>query len=97
MSKPLVAFVGLDAMGQGEACSLLRAGYTVRGFDVNPRALSAFAQAGSIAASSPALAAQGALLFVLVFNAEQVEAVLYRSDGAAAGLPKGATSSLGRI
>ena len=92
MSNPVVGFVGLGAMGQGQARSLIRAGFEVRGFDIDSRALAAFVEAGGVAVSSPADAAKGAaLLFVLVFDAEQVESVLYGSEGAVATLPKGAT------
>jgi 6-phosphogluconate dehydrogenase (decarboxylating) len=37
-----VAFLGLGAMGLGMATSLLRAGFTVRGFDVSSTWLSCY-------------------------------------------------------
>ena len=37
--KPTVGLVGLGAMGRGVALNLMRKGYRVIGFDVNPEAL----------------------------------------------------------
>jgi putative dehydrogenase len=86
-----IGFIGLGAMGMGMARSLLRAGFTVRGFDVVPAAIANFEEAGGVGASSPADAALGAdLLVVMVLNAEQVASVLFGEDGAAAQLAAGA-------
>jgi L-threonate 2-dehydrogenase len=86
-----IGFIGLGAMGMGMARSLLRAGFTVRGFDVVPAAIANLEEAGGVGASSPADAAVGAdLLVVMVLNAEQVASVLFGADGAAAQLAAGA-------
>lgn len=86
-----IGFIGLGAMGMGMARSLLRAGFTVRGFDVVAAAIANFEEAGGVGASSPADAAVGAdLLVVMVLNAEQVASVLFGEDGAAAQLAAGA-------
>jgi 3-hydroxyisobutyrate dehydrogenase len=91
-AKPQIGFIGLGAMGAGMAANLLRAGFPVIGFDLQPAALERLAAAGGQAAASPAAAAEGAdLLFVMVVNDAQVDAVLFGPDGAAAALPKGAT------
>lgn len=87
-----VGFVGLGAMGSGMAASLCRAGFAVRGHDLRPEAMARLVERGGAAASSPAEAAKdAALLFVMVLNDAQVEAVLFGEQGAAAALPAGAT------
>lgn len=101
-ATPHVGFIGLGAMGQGMAASLLRAGLPVTGYDVNPAALATFSQswqrlrppetaAGGQAAASPAAAAQHAdALVIMVLNSDQAEAVLFGPDGAASALRPGA-------
>ncbi|MCB0116751.1 MAG: NAD(P)-binding domain-containing protein, partial [Caldilineaceae bacterium] len=86
-----IGFIGLGAMGMGMARSLLRAGFTVKGYDVVPAAVTAFVEAGGVGAASVADAAKDAdLLVVMVLNAAQVESVLFGEDGAAAQLASGA-------
>lgn len=86
-----IGFVGLGAMGLPMALNLLKAGYAVSGFDLNPAALGALADAGGTVAASAAEAASGAgALVLMVVNAAQVEAVLFDA-GAAAALPEGGT------
>jgi 3-hydroxyisobutyrate dehydrogenase-like beta-hydroxyacid dehydrogenase len=85
-----VGIIGLGAMGSGMADSLLRAGFRVQGFDVNPAARAALAGRGGIAAESAADAARDAAAYVIiVVNAEQAEAALFGADGGAAVLPRG--------
>ena len=90
-----VGFVGLGAMGVPMAINLVKAGHTVRGFDVRAGAADALAVAGGSAAASAADAAKDAdLLWLMVVSGEQAEAVLFE-HGAAAMLPKGAIVGLG--
>ena len=85
-----IGFIGLGAMGMGMAQSLLRTGFTVRGYDINPDAVNRFGEAGGEAVSTVAEAARDAgILIIVVLNAEQVTDVLFGSGGAAAALPKG--------
>jgi 3-hydroxyisobutyrate dehydrogenase len=85
-----IGFVGLGAMGMGMAQSLVRAGFAVRGYDINPTAVARFGAAGGATAASVAEAAAGAaILIVVVLNDQQVTDVLFGSGGAAAALPKG--------
>lgn len=87
-----IGFIGLGAMGGPIARHLCEAGHRVAGFDLNHAALERLAQAGGTAASGAAEAARGAdLLFVMVVNGAQAEAVLFGQDTAAAALPRGAT------
>jgi 3-hydroxyisobutyrate dehydrogenase len=86
-----IGFVGLGAMGLPMALNLLKSGYVVRGFDLNPASLAALSDAGGIVVPSAAEAAAGAeALVLMVVNAAQVEAVLFEA-GAAEALPEGGT------
>jgi 3-hydroxyisobutyrate dehydrogenase len=86
-----IAFVGLGAMGRGMSARLVKAGHEVVGYDIVPAAVEALVKAGGHAAASSAEACRGAeALVVMVFNAEQVEQVLFGANGAADTLPKGA-------
>ncbi|OLN87249.1 putative oxidoreductase YgbJ [Colletotrichum chlorophyti] len=88
-----IGMVGLGAMGQGMAGSLLRAGFAVHGYDVYEPAVDKFLVNGSNAAKarSPAEAAKGAdVLVLMVQNAGQADDVLFGSGNAAAALPDGA-------
>jgi 3-hydroxyisobutyrate dehydrogenase len=85
-----VGFVGLGAMGMGMACSLIKAGYQVKGYDINPTVVDNFQRAGGTAATSAAEAAQGAnALIVVVVNAAQMDEVLF-TQACAEQLPRGA-------
>ena len=84
-----IAFIGLGSMGAPMALNLVKAGHTVRGFDVRPDATRALVEAGGSAAASAAEAARDAEVFwLMVVSGEQAESVLF-DDGAAAVLPKG--------
>lgn len=77
-----IGLIGLGAMGLGMARSLLRAGLAVRGYDVRAEAGAALAAAGGTAAASPAEAAAGTdVTIVMVVNAAQAEAVLLGPSG----------------
>ena len=82
-----VAFIGLGAMGRPMARNLLRAGFEVRGFDLNPAALADLQSAGGTAAASVREACTGADVIVLmVVNAAQAAAVLF-DEGALDAAP----------
>jgi 3-hydroxyisobutyrate dehydrogenase-like beta-hydroxyacid dehydrogenase len=88
-----VGFVGLGAMGQGMATSLVKAGFNVCGYDVYAPSVDKFLTVGgtSTAAGSPAEAAADAQVFILmVQNASQVDEVLFGKAKAADSLPNGA-------
>jgi L-threonate 2-dehydrogenase len=90
-----IGFIGLGAMGVPMALNLLKAGHSVRGFDVRAGACDALVSAGGQAAASAADAARGADLFwLMVVSGEQAQAVLFDANAAAA-LPKGAIVAMG--
>src|SRR5689334_3066254 len=89
------AVVGLGSMGMGMARRLVGAGFEVAGYDVRGDAVEALAAAGGKAAGSPAEAARGAgLLLLVVVNAAQAEEALFGDAGAAPHLPEGAVVML---
>lgn len=86
-----VAVIGLGSMGLGMARSLLRAGFAVRGFDVNAAALDSLTAAGGVACASPAQAGEGAdAAVIVVVNAAQTETVLFGPDNVIDSLAGGA-------
>ncbi len=92
-TKPKVGFIGLGAMGMGMATTLVRAGFSVQGYDINPQAQERFTAAGGIGVATPAAAAQGVeVLVLMVVSSEQIESVLFGQFGndAAATLTPGA-------
>ena len=92
-----VGFAGLGAMGMGMAASLLRAGFEVRGYDVNPAAIDAFHAAGGVGVDSATAAATGAdALVIMTLNAEQADDVLF-GNGAAATLRQSSSLSGGPL
>ena len=52
-----VAFVGLGAMGSRMATNFLKQGYSLRVYDLNPKAVAPLVDAGAIAANIPREAA----------------------------------------
>jgi 3-hydroxyisobutyrate dehydrogenase-like beta-hydroxyacid dehydrogenase len=85
-----VGFVGLGAMGIGMATSLVNQGFNVCGYDVYEPSKQKFIAVGERAsgAKSPAEAARGAAVFILmVQNAAQVTDVLFGNGKAADVLP----------
>ena len=89
MTGDRVGFIGLGAMGGEMARRLVARDFRVQGFDIRAEATARLAAQGGAACASPAEAARGAAVLVLmVASAAQVEAVL--ADGAEAALAAGA-------
>src|SRR5260370_39495097 len=55
-----VAWIGMGLLGPALAENLIRADFTVRGYDVAPRRVREHVERGGVAAGSPADAARGA-------------------------------------
>lgn len=84
-----IAFVGLGAMGSAMSANLLRAGFTVAGYDMNRAAVEVLGAQGGVAAESAAAAARGAdVLILMVVNMAQARAVLFEQSALDA-LPAG--------
>lgn len=89
MTPRMVGFVGLGSMGLPMAQNLLAGGFAVRGHDLRPEAVAAFAEAGGSAAESAAAAAEGAdALVMIVVDAGQAESVLFEAGALAALAPE---------
>ncbi|WP_454763813.1 L-threonate dehydrogenase [Cupriavidus campinensis] len=85
-----VGVIGLGAMGNGVAQSLLRAGFKVHACDLRPEVLQRFADAGGVPCASPAeMGTRCDVVITLVVNAAQTEAVLFGDDGAVAAMGAG--------
>ncbi|TFZ05442.1 NAD(P)-dependent oxidoreductase [Ramlibacter henchirensis] len=85
-----VGLIGLGAMGQGMARSLLRAGHPLRVHDLRREAVQALANDGATGCGSPAeLAANCDVIVSVVVNAAQTEDVLFGANGCAAAMKKG--------
>ena len=87
--------VGIGNMGLGLALRLRDAGHAVQVHDVDNARCALAASAGAVVRATPAQAAAGcALLVVVVVDAAQTDAVLFGADGAAAALAPGAAVML---
>ena len=89
-TKKTIAFVGLGSMGLPMAQNLVKAGHSVRGFDMRAEAMDTLAAAGGVRPENLVAACEGAdILVLMVVNASQARTVLI-SAGALAALPQGA-------
>jgi 3-hydroxyisobutyrate dehydrogenase-like beta-hydroxyacid dehydrogenase len=82
-------FVGLGAMGQGMARSLLRAGHEVTVWNRTRGRAEALAKDGAKVAATPAEAARAGVVFTMVSEDRALDAVVSGPDGVLAGLPQG--------
>jgi 2-hydroxy-3-oxopropionate reductase len=86
-----VGFIGLGIMGAPMARNLVKAGFTVRGFDLDAGAVATLAADGGKPAASIADAVTGADIAVTMLPADpHVEAVVLGEDGVLAHLEPGA-------
>lgn len=87
-----VGIVGIGDMGMGMAKNLLKEGYTVRGFDIDPVRLENFAKEGGVACANCAGVASGSdAVFVMVLNAAQANSVIFGDAGLSKSLRPGST------
>lgn len=87
-----IGFIGLGAMGTPMARTLLKAGFTLSGYDADPaRSAALVPNGGNVAGSAAEVAAGADVLLVMVQNYAQARAALLGPDGAFAALPSGAT------
>ena len=80
-----IAFIGLGNMGGPMAANLVKAGHSVRAFDLVQAALDDFAKVGGVAASSASEAVIGAEVVISMLPAGQHVASLYLGDEEAQG------------
>jgi 3-hydroxyisobutyrate dehydrogenase-like beta-hydroxyacid dehydrogenase len=85
-----IGLIGLGKMGAAMARHLVGKGFAVRGHDVDPEAAQRCAADGVALAASPAEAAQGCELVIVVTAFEhQVEEAIFGPSGVAAGATRG--------
>jgi 3-hydroxyisobutyrate dehydrogenase-like beta-hydroxyacid dehydrogenase len=81
--SPTVALVGMGLLGSALAENLIRAGFTVRGYDVAPERMRQHVERGGVLARSLADAARGAAaVMTCLMTADIVRDVLLGPDGA---------------
>jgi len=77
-----IGWIGLGHMGGPMTANLVKAGHSVRGFDLNAEALDAAVAAGVTRAASIAEAVQGAdVVFTMLPKGEHAKAVYFGDDG----------------
>lgn len=84
------AVIGLGSMGLGMARSLLRAGHTTYGYDLNPNQVASFQDAGGATGGLEDVAGALDAVVIVVLNAAQTVDVLFGAQGIAASLKPGA-------
>ncbi len=85
-----LGFIGLGIMGKPMAGHLLAAGHTIHIYDVVPEAVKEMASKGAVACSTNKEVAQKSdIIFIMVPDTPDVEAVLFGKDGVAEGIKPG--------
>lgn len=85
-----VGFVGMGVMGSGMAANLLKNGFAVVGYDIDPARNEQMAGKGAVIADGPAAVARAASKCIcMVETTAQAEAVILGEGGLAEGLEAG--------
>ena len=86
----VIALIGMGLLGSALAENLIKAGFTVRGYDTAPDRMAEHAERGGLLARSPADAARGAsVVMTCLMTADIVRDVLLGPDGALEAAPPG--------
>jgi 3-hydroxyisobutyrate dehydrogenase-like beta-hydroxyacid dehydrogenase len=86
----VIAYIGMGLLGSALAGNLIKAGYTVRGFDTAPERMREHEAQGGVPARSPADAARdAAVVMTCLMTADIVRDVLLGADGAIDAAPAG--------
>jgi 3-hydroxyisobutyrate dehydrogenase-like beta-hydroxyacid dehydrogenase len=88
--KEKTGFIGLGTMGKWMALNMLKAGFPMRVYDINPASVQFLVGQGASAAKSPADVAAGVdWLFMSLPDTELVEKVVFGENGVALGAKPG--------
>ncbi len=88
--KEKIGFIGLGTMGKWMALNMMKAGFPMRVYDINPAPVQFLAGQGAAAAKSPAdVAAEVDWLFLSLPDTELVEKVVFGENGVALGAKPG--------
>lgn len=86
-----IGFIGLGIMGRPMALNILKAGFSVKAFDLSEESRRAVTSAGAVEAVSPLAAAEGSdVIITMLPNAAIVRNVLFGEQGIVQGLKEGA-------
>ncbi|HJR03576.1 MAG TPA: NAD(P)-binding domain-containing protein, partial [Methylomirabilota bacterium] len=86
----VVAYIGMGLLGSALAGNLIKAGFTVRGYDIAPERMREHETRGGVPARSPADAARGAsVVMSCLMTADLVREALLGPDGAVDAAPSG--------
>ncbi len=85
-----IAVIGLGAMGQGMAASLLRSSHQIWIFDRNPPKVETLVEKGAIAFDLNEDAGKLDIVITVVVNKDQTESVLFGENGMVPRMKKGA-------
>ncbi len=91
VTTPSVGVIGLGAIGNGVATSVLRQGLPLVVSDIRPEATAAYAETAVVATSPVDLVGRSDVVVVAVVNDEQVHAVLSGPNGGLAAAGDGTT------
>jgi 3-hydroxyisobutyrate dehydrogenase-like beta-hydroxyacid dehydrogenase len=84
-----ITFLGLGMMGGRMATRLLEAGHELTVWNRTPGRAAPLERLGAVVAGSPAAAATGDVVIIMVATPEALEQVVFAGDGLAAGLRAG--------
>lgn len=89
-TKTRVGFIGLGTMGGHMATNLLKAGFPLTLFDVNPAVMQPLIERGALAVTSvKEVGARSDVVISMLPNTPDVESVIYGEDGLVAHPPAG--------
>jgi 2-hydroxymethylglutarate dehydrogenase len=87
---PAIGFIGLGAIGSRMAKNILKSGYALTVFDINPDAVNEQVQGGAAAAPvAREVGERSDIVFLMVQNYAQCESCLLGADGLLAGMKPG--------
>jgi 2-hydroxy-3-oxopropionate reductase len=85
-----IGFIGLGIMGRPMAAHLIEAGHTLNVYDLNTQSVKELVSKGAVAChSNKEVAQKSKIVFVIVPDTPDVEAVLFGKDGVADGIKPG--------
>jgi 2-hydroxy-3-oxopropionate reductase len=84
-----IGFIGLGIMGKPMALNLIRAGYSLTVYDINPKPLKELEQAGAeIAANGKEVAEKNTIIITMLPNSPQVKEAVFGENGIIEGIQK---------
>jgi len=87
-----LGFIGVGTMGKPMALNLMKAGYELSVYDINPKPLREFQEKGAtVGQSIREVASRSEVIITMVPNSGDVEAAILKENGAIEGLKSGST------